>query len=115
MSTNFNLLDFLKDPNVINFMAGLGAQLDPSGIGGLLGRSTRELVKSRAAQQASQQTLQRNQPAQTPVQPLGRIPSSLPADTQTNLQVEPTPVTTAPDMSRATMLDALLDSTPTRN
>lgn len=42
--------DFLRDPNFQNLLAGIGAELDPEGIGGAIGRPAQQFNRSRQFQ-----------------------------------------------------------------
>lgn len=37
----------LADPNVLNFMAGVGANLDPNGVGGAVGKPTQAMIQNK--------------------------------------------------------------------
>lgn len=50
--TGFDLSKLLSDPNVQSIMAGIGARLDPEGVGGALGTATQQFVQAQASQKA---------------------------------------------------------------
>ena len=51
-SGSTGILSLLRDPNVINLLAGIGSKLDPEGVGGILGGATQTLTRNTAAQKA---------------------------------------------------------------
>lgn len=46
------IAEILADPNFQSLLAGIGARLDPEGVGGALGGATTQFIQSRAAQNA---------------------------------------------------------------
>lgn len=56
-TTPFSLGKLFEDPNFINLLAGVGASIDPTGVGGILGNATMKLVSSKQAQRAGEKTL----------------------------------------------------------
>jgi hypothetical protein len=56
------LNSLLADPNFQSILAGIGARLDPTGVGGALGGATQEYLKSQAAQRAATALTNRNAP-----------------------------------------------------
>lgn len=83
----FSFTNLFSDPNFINMLAGIGAEMDPEGAGGILGRAAIGLNKAKAAQKAAQATLHRNPPGMV---------SDVSADTP----LAPTPTTAAPNLER---------------
>jgi hypothetical protein len=53
--SGFNVATLLTNRNFLNLLAGVGADLDPEGAGGALGRATIALNKGLAAQEAKEQ------------------------------------------------------------
>jgi len=53
----FNFYDLLADPNTQMLLAGIGTAMDEEGAGGVIGKPTMNLVRSKAAQSAAAQQL----------------------------------------------------------
>lgn len=65
MADAASVLDLFSNPNFQSLLAGIGAKLDPQGVGGALGTATQQYVQSLAAQKAlAQQETARQQQRQ---------------------------------------------------
>lgn len=51
------LTDALSDPNIQRFMASVGTELDPEGVGGALGRPTQQMLSAQAQQESMRQLI----------------------------------------------------------
>ena len=57
---SFSVAKLFNDPNFVNLLAGIGAKLDPQGVGGALGTSTIAFNQAKAAQAAGAKTIANN-------------------------------------------------------
>jgi hypothetical protein len=54
----FSIGNMFSDPNFLQLLAGIGAAADPEGAGGVIGKPTMNLIKSKAAQSAAAKQLE---------------------------------------------------------
>ena len=67
-----SLQRLFSNPNFISLLAGIGANLDPQGVGGALGGAAQSAVRAKAAQEFTRSALSRNAPPTTnPLTPDG--------------------------------------------
>ena len=84
----FSLTNLFQNPDFINMLAGIGAEMDPSGPGGILGRAAITMNKAQAASRAAQATLHKQPPGATV------------SDIAPTAPLAPTPTTAAPNLER---------------
>lgn len=53
----FSISGLFENPDFLRMLAGIGAEMDPQGAGGILGRAATTMIKSKAAAKAGEQTL----------------------------------------------------------
>jgi hypothetical protein len=81
-----SFLEILRDPGTQNLLAGIGAKLDPTGVGGALGTTTVGYNQSRvAAQRAEEQEKKRNEQMTM----LTRVLGTMSGDNQTGNVITP--------------------------